>query len=235
MFIENRLLIAAAIIPAIILLVYIYKKDHLEKESASLLIKLVLFGIISTALASITETIGIAVLPYFIKSGSTIYNLVLYFVVVACSEEGFKYLLVKLKTWKNPEFNCQFDGVVYSVFVSLGFALWENINYVIEYGFSTAIARAVTAVPGHACFGVYMGAFYGMAKKFDICGMNKESKIFRVLSFVVPMILHGTYDYIASSVSNTGFWIFVIFVIILFIITFKLVKKLSDDDRYIVN
>ncbi len=79
---------------------------------------------------------------------STAYNVLLYFVVVALSEEGFKYLLLKKRTWYSSEFNCQFDGVVYAVFVALGFALWENISYVLMYGLGTAAIRAVTAVPG---------------------------------------------------------------------------------------
>lgn len=87
------------------------------------------------------------------------------FVIVAIAEESSKYFFLKKRTWNNPEFNCQYDGVVYAVFVSLGFALWENINYVLSYGFSTAIVRAITAIPGHACFGVFMGVFYGLARK----------------------------------------------------------------------
>lgn len=94
-----------------------------------------------------------------LPQSSTAYNVLLYFVVVALSEEGFKYLLLKKRTWYSSEFNCQFDGVVYAVFVALGFALWENISYVLMYGLGTAAVRAVTAVPGHACFGVFMGRF----------------------------------------------------------------------------
>ena len=49
-----------------------------------------------------------------------LYQILLYFGVVACSEEGAKYFMLKRRTWNSPEFNCQFDGVVYGVFVSLG-------------------------------------------------------------------------------------------------------------------
>ena len=91
-----------------------------------------------------------------------LYQIILYFVIVAIAEESSKYFFLKKRTWNNPEFNCQYDGVVYAVFVSLGFALWENINYVLSYGFSTAIVRAITAIPGHACFGVFMGVFLSL-------------------------------------------------------------------------
>ena len=156
LFYVNPILIAAAVIPAIVLLRFVYKEDRLDKESPGLLLSLVIFGILSTFAAIVTEQIGETVLTLLLPQNSTAYNALLYFIVVALSEEGFKYLLLKKRTWYSGEFNCQFDGIVYAVFVALGFALWENISYVLMYGLGTAAIRAVTAVPGHACFGVFM-------------------------------------------------------------------------------
>ena len=153
---SELILVAAAVIPAVYLMVRVYRADRLEKEPAGLLIGLLILGVISTTLAGITEELGDAFLEEIFPQGGLLYDALLYFIVVALSEEGFKYLLLKIRTWKSPHFNCQFDGVVYAVFVSLGFALWENIAYVLRYGFGTAVARAVTAVRGHACFGVFM-------------------------------------------------------------------------------
>ena len=158
LFYVNPILIAAAVIPAIVLLRFVYKEDRLDKESPGLLLSLVIFGILSTFAAIVTEQIGEAILGILLPQSSTAYNVLLYFVVVALSEEGFKYLLLKKRTWYSSEFNCQFDGVVYAVFVALGFALWENISYVLMYGLGTAAVPAVTAVPGHPGFGVFMGA-----------------------------------------------------------------------------
>jgi RsiW-degrading membrane proteinase PrsW (M82 family) len=155
----------------------------------------------------------------------------LYFVVVGLSEEGFKYLLMKKRTWNNPEFNCQYDGVVYAVFTAMGFALWENISYVLNYGLSTAFVRAVTAVPGHACFGVFMGIFYGIAKKEERSGYEKNSKIFRILSVIVPAVIHGAYDYVASINARTLY--FICFIVVLFAAAFLLVDRASQNDRYI--
>ncbi len=148
LFYVNPILIAAAVIPAIVLLRFVYKEDRLDKESPGLLLSLVIFGILSTFAAIVTEQIGEAILGILLPQSSTAYNALLYFVVVALSEEGFKYLLLKKRTWYLGEFNCQFDGIVYAVFVALGFALWENISYVLMYGLGTAAIRAVTAVPG---------------------------------------------------------------------------------------
>ena len=153
----DPVLAAAAIIPAVVLLIKVYKADRLEKEPVSLILSLVFFGVLSTAIAMVLEQVGTAVLGNYLPEGSVAYNAVLYFGIVAFSEEGAKYLLLKKRTWWDINFNCQFDGVVYGVSVSLGFALWENLGYVAMYGFGTALVRAVTAVPGHACFGVFRG------------------------------------------------------------------------------
>ena len=232
-FYLNPILIAAAVIPAVVLLVKVYKVDHLDKESPRLLWNLVVRGVIATVFAMLTEWIGEFVLSSFVQEGTVLYNFLLYFIVVAVSEEGFKYLLMKQRTWKDPEFNFQFDGVVYAVFVSLGFALWENISYVLMYGFGTALIRAVTAVPGHACFGVFMGAWYGLAKKYESYGMHSQSKTCRVVALLSSIVLHGCYDFTASIENQNYAWIFVAFVVVTFIVAFRLVKKLSQNDRYV--
>ena len=233
LFYVNPILIAAAVIPAIVLLRYVYKADRLDKESPGLLISLVLYGIAATFAALITEQIGETVLALIVPQNTTAYNAILYFIVVALSEEGFKYLLLKKRTWWSREFNCQFDGVVYAVFVSLGFALWENISYVAMYGLGTAAVRAVTAVPGHACFGVFMGAFYGLAKRYDNFGDEGASRLCRRLAVAVPVVLHGCYDFIATYEYDGYAWIFVIFVALLFLAAYRMIRKLSRDDRFI--
>ena len=140
---------------------------------------------------------------------------------------------MKKRTWRNPEFNTSFDGVVYAVFTSLGFALWENISYVLSYGFATAIVRAVTAIPGHACFGVFMGLFYGIAKKNDARGKKGASAFYRICAFVFPALLHGAYDYIASMNNQNSSYYFIGFVAILFIASYILVGKSSKNDKVI--
>ena len=229
----NFILIAAAIVPAVFLMVRVYRSDRLEPEDTHLLWKLVQAGILSTILALVEERIGSAILDKCVEQDTLLYNVILYFVIVAVAEESSKYLLLKRNTWKSPEFNCQYDGVVYAVFVSLGFALWENINYVLMYGFSTAVVRAITAIPGHACFGVFMGVFYGIAKRYDNLGKAGTSRLFRVFALVFPMLLHGTYDFIATMEETTGGLYFLGFVTTMFVASYLLVGQTSKQDRYI--
>lgn len=234
-FFTNPILIAAAIIPAIFLLVHVYRADKLEKEPAPLLISLVLYGIAATFIALVLERLGSWILGQYFEETSTIYNAIMYFGVVAFSEEGAKYFLLRRRTWNSAAFNCQFDGVVYAVFVSLGFALWENISYVLMYGFTTAIVRALTAVPGHACFGVFMGVWYGLAKRLHGQGRDGASKLCRVLALLLPAFLHGCYDFIASIESVHYGWLFAAFVGVMFLLAFILVKRQAKHDRYINN
>ena len=231
----NPILIAAAVIPAIFLLVKVEKADRLEKESPRLLLSLVLFGIVATAVAFLGEWAGMALLTKLFPEGGTLYSILLFFGVVAFSEEGAKYVLLKRRTWKEPEFNCQFDGVVYGVFVSLGFALWENINYVLSLGLSGALIRAVTAIPGHACFGVFMGTWYGMAKRREGAGDYDGAKRMRVRALLVPAVLHGFYDFVATYNSDVMNIVFLVFVILMFITAWRLVKHVSANDAYIEN
>ena len=114
----DPVLAAAAIIPAVVLLIKVYQADRLEKEPVSLILSLVFFGVLSTAIAMVLEQVGTAVLGNYLPEGSVAYNAVLYFGIVAFSEEGAKYLLLKKRTWRDINFNCQFDGVVYGMSVS---------------------------------------------------------------------------------------------------------------------
>ena len=227
----NLFLIAAAVIPAVFLMMKVYQLDRLEQESPALLWTLVKAGIFSALIALVAERVLSSLLGMVVPYNHPAYSVLLYFVVVACSEEGAKYFMLHRRTWLSPEFNCQYDGVVYAVFVSLGFALWENISYVLHYGFSTAVVRAVTAIPGHTCFGVFMGVFYGLARKAENQGESDNSLIFRICTVLVPVLLHGAYDYIAST--NTNTWYFVAFIAALFIVSYWLVVRMSREDRRI--
>ena len=249
----NLLLILAAVIPAAVLLIQVYRADRLEKEPPGLLLSLVLCGVIATAISSLLEQAGVWLLDRLLLSGregwswgqswraedpalsggADLYHFLLFFVVVAMTEEGSKYLLLRLRTWRSPHFNCSFDGVVYAVFLSLGFALWENIQYVRLFGFATALLRAVTAVPGHACFGVFMGTWYGSAKRWSLEGREGRSHASRWLAFWIPVLLHGLYDSIAVSPTENLGWVFLGFILLLFLASAALVRRMARNDRYL--
>ena len=229
----NPILIAAAILPAIALLVFVYRMDRLEKEPRPILRKLLLRGALSTLVAMALEYAGSYLMASASRGGGKLFDIIYFFIVVGLSEEAAKYFFLKKSTWFAESFDCQFDGVVYAVFVSLGFALAENICYCLEYGLGTALIRAVTAIPGHACFGVFMGAWYGIAKRYDNFGYPEKSRNARLMSLLLPTLLHGTYDYCATRESAVYSVIFIVFIAVMFITAFRLVRKLSAADQYI--
>ena len=233
LFYTNPILIAAAVLPAIFLLVHVYRADKLEKEPAPLLISLVLYGIAATFIALVLERAGSFLLGLWFEEGSVAYNAIMYFGIVAFSEEGAKYFLLRRRTWHSAAFNCQFDGVVYAVFVALGFALWENISYVLMYGLSTALVRAVTAVPGHACFGVFMGIWYGAARRYANEGDFVGERVCRRRALWLPVLIHGMYDFLASLEFAYSGLIFIAFIVVVFLAARRRVKIVSRNDRFI--
>ena len=230
---SRKILVAVAVIPAIILLYKIYKADRVEKEPFGLLAKLLGFGALATVGAFILEYLGSGIIDGLFAAETNAYDFVLCFCIVAVAEEGLKYLFLRLFTWNSNAFNCQFDGVVYAVFVSLGFAIAENIGYVFQYGFEVGIVRAFTAVPGHCCFGVFMGFFYSASKKYDLFGAPARSKAATVFAVLIPMFVHGLYDYVATIETDGSLALFAIVVIVMFATAVRLVKKLSWEDGYI--
>lgn len=225
--------IGAAIIPALFLMRCIYKADKIEKESPFLLFTLVLTGVGAALIAILLETIGERLLTSCLDEGSPYYTAVFAFLVVAVAEEGAKLLLLYLRTWRIPDFNYRFDGIVYSAFVSLGFAAYENIRYVISYGLSVAVPRALLAIPGHLGFAVFMGIFYSRAKFCDRRGDKAGRNLNLAAAYISSVLLHGFYDTCAMIDSAWSTVTFVIFVAVMYIVVINLVKRESASDRRI--
>ncbi len=222
--------IAAAVIPAIFLLVYIYNHDTVEKEPAPLLIKLFFMGALATLISMVLEEIGESILNHFISQSNPLYVLFLAFLVVGIVEEGSKFFLMSRMTWNDPNFNYRFDAIVYSACVSLGFAAFENIGYVFSYGLTVAPTRAVLAIPGHLSFSVFMGYFYGRAKLASDSGNSAGAALNKVLALASSVFLHGFYDSCAMKSTSQSTVIFLIFVVIMFFAVFRLVRHESRTD-----
>ena len=193
-------LLLFAIAPIFIIILYIYYKDKYEKEPKRLLLYNFLFG----AIISIIVT---TILYYIIGSivefnrNSVIQQFIYAFFVVGLSEEFSKYIIVRYYAQPNKEFDEPFDGIVYAVMVSMGFAATENIFYVLEGGYQTAFLRAFTAVPAHATFGVLMGYFMGKAK------FSKNKAILNLTGLALAAGFHGAYDFFLFIDFIPGVWI----------------------------
>lgn len=183
----NLLLLAIA--PSMIIIAYIYFKDKFEREPWTLLVKNFFLG----ATVSVLLTLGISrlldgILPA-LDTFSVVDMFVKAFVAVALVEEFSKYVIVRYVAQRNKEFDEPFDGIVYAVMVSMGFATLENVLYVYSYGFETGVLRAFTAVPAHATFAILMGYYMGKAK------FSENKHVLNLTGLLVATLFHGAYDF----------------------------------------
>ncbi len=255
----DYMLVASALLPALVLCVYIYKKDRAEKEPVSLLIILALGGMLCCFPASY---IG-GYLVDFIKSLFAIhtaedgtvyiardsfhaYNFWKYFIGVALVEESLKWIALIYLTKNNKNLNSLFDGMIYAIFVSLGFAALENVMYVIQNGWYVAFLRAFLSVPGHMFFAVMMGYHYSFWNIYDKAALIESdlieqgaintssglfsSKISMLNSLFVPVLAHGFYDFCCTINSITANILFYSFIVFLYFHCFKKIKKMSAAD-----
>lgn len=233
--------LAAAILPAALLLLLVYKRDKNGKEPKNLLWRLIFAGGIIIIPIYICEVIGQIIVEFgnAIVTNQTelgfVANMFVYFGVVALAEEGFKMIALATQTWKNPNFNFKYDGIVYAVFVGMGFAIFENIKYVLEYGIVTGILRALTAIPGHCAFAIIMGTFYGSSKYFQSVKNKKMQVLCMLYAIIIPIVGHGLYDF-ALTISNNVLSVVVsiFYMIILDIFSLVLLLYQSKHDQFIV-
>lgn len=188
------LAILSGILPALILVGFIYWKDKYQREPWRWIAKAFWFGALSCIPAlfiefswpelhqPVTESIIGAVYDSFLT--------------VALSEESMKFLFFWLLVRNNPYFDERMDGIVYAACVGLGFAGLENISYLLvclddlEDFALVGIFRAFLSVPGHFLYAVFMGYYYSLA----VFG-PKHLRVRRmIIAFIAPLLFHGIFD-----------------------------------------
>ncbi len=190
-------ILAAALLPIIILLSFIVIKDRRNPEPAGKLVKAFIFGALSVFVSMGIST-PLGQMGLYTQEPLNLWDSIkLSFFGAAIPEEMAKLLMLWLCLRKNPFFDEKMDGIVYAVCVSLGFAAFENIMYLFSYydeWVSVGISRAIFAVPGHFCFGVMMGYYYSLARFYP-----HSPKRNAALILAAPILAHGIYDSIAFS------------------------------------
>jgi Predicted membrane protein len=223
----NTLLLFLSILPVLVLMKYIYSQDKFEKEPVGLLAKSFIGGIVA---------IPLTILLVFIINRIYISQSIFYssFMEAGVPEECAKFTILFLFIWKNKSFDEYMDGIVYAVFVGLGFACVENIMYVFSSeaetaggGISTGIARALLSVPGHFLFAVIMGYFFSLAKFTP----NKRP-FYLICSLGLAILAHGLFDFLLMTSEALGgglstiiYFLFLFIDIKLWKIGLKYIKK----------
>ncbi|MFC2114272.1 PrsW family glutamic-type intramembrane protease [Bacteroidota bacterium] len=217
-------LLIVAIAPVLIIAFYIYFRDKYEKEPIGMLLKSLIGGVL---LVIPVLYVGRFLSPFGENLEGLLNAGFHAFIIAGFLEEGFKYLVVFFLIWRNRNFNEKFDGIVYAVFVSLGFALVENILYVFSYGMSTGLLRAITAVPFHAVDGVIMGFYFGLAR-FDRKGRYGNL----LLAFAVPFLFHGLYDFLIMADNTWFILLWIPLIAYLWKNAFNKMKKHSNNSAF---
>ncbi|MBX2930567.1 MAG: PrsW family intramembrane metalloprotease [Chitinophagaceae bacterium] len=209
-------LLALALAPSIYLAIVIFAQDKYDKEPKKILLIAFLLGSFMVIPAAITE-LGFTKLIFEQFEDSMLKDALYFFLCVALVEEFCKFLVLRFHAYRLKEFNEPFDGIVYSAFVALGFAAFENIFYVFENGLSVGFLRMFTAVPAHYFFGVIMGYYVGKAK------FAKKGRYINLIKGILyATILHGAYDFFATQ---QKYPILVMFTLVVLFISWRISKK----------
>lgn len=198
---DKLFLLALALAPGAVIGLYIYLKDRYEPEPIRLVVLSFFLGFISIL---ITFAISFPVNWLIAIDEKDLTEQAIHaFLLVALIEEFSKFIFVRWVLYPNKNFNEPFDGIVYAVSVSLGFAGLENILYVMnsDNGVATGFMRMFTAVPAHATFAVLMGYYLGRAK----CEPGKSYLAWYGL--LAATLFHGAYDYFWFVSFVPGLWV----------------------------
>jgi RsiW-degrading membrane proteinase PrsW (M82 family) len=133
------------------------------------------------------NTLGDEVQPLMTYQGASFHS----FVIAAAIEEMCKIAVVYWIVWRRPEFDERMDGIVYACRAGLGFALVENVLYLLQQDtlggqLQTWILRAVLAVPGHAMWTGMIGAM-AARRRFDGRGLGL------IGGYLLAVAFHGAY------------------------------------------
>jgi RsiW-degrading membrane proteinase PrsW (M82 family) len=211
--------LSLAFAPVLIILTYIYIRDKFNREPFWLLFLSVLGGMFSVIPVLIVGYVTELFAPLFQGIQLAFYHA---FIQAGFVEELFKLLVVLILVWRSRHFDERFDGIVYAVFVSMGFALVENIMYVFGGGLVTGLVRIITAVPAHAIFGIAMGYYLGMAK------FNPwKRSTYMALAFIIPWLMHGFYDFVIMAGYEWLLIVFIVYLILMYIYGFRRIRELA--------
>ena len=186
------LILITALAPVIVLAFFIYRKDKAAPEPVGQLLKALGYGVLSVFVSfCISLPFGFIGL-YPAEVVDVFAGIRVAFLGAAIPEEIAKFFMLWLFLRKCAHFDEKMDGIVYAVCISLGFAAFENILYLLANPneiLQIGISRAIFAVPGHFCFGILMGYYYSLAK---FCPENTNR--YKVLVLAAPILAHGIYD-----------------------------------------
>ena len=193
--------LALAVLPALILLFYTYQQDKMQREPVKMIVKGFFWGCLSVFFSFFISvpSMHLGLFPDGINSFWDAFRTA--FFGAAIPEETAKLFCLWMFLRRNPYFDERMDGIVYAVCVGMGFAAFENIEYLFAAGtdwVTTGIGRSLTAIPGHFGFAVLMGYFFSL-NHFD----KYRAPMAGLKMWLYPVLAHGIYDTVAMMATVT--------------------------------
>ncbi len=250
-----------AVIPAIILCGYVFYKDRIEREPIGLLALLFGAGALGYIPACIIQNLicggidkAFSGFVSFSAEGGAVYGSegaelahlsLISLAGLSVVQTALQWGLLFLITHKNKNFNYLFDGIVYSTFLSLGFALAENLHFALLNNIELLGAKILTSVPCHLFIGILMGYYYtmwnmrfkanGIENRMLAEGVVKQDKIrssavWLIAGLVIPMLLRSVYLLAGSLKNSTVTFVFYFAVIALYGISFIFINSMAAKD-----
>ncbi len=237
------LILLFTIIPVGLIMWTIYSLNEKEKQPYWMLGLLFIGGLLSFFLVRLTSSF-LDGRVYELSSASPFLKqdwefFLVAFGMIAVVEELSKFIMLNFFSFRSKKFKYPYDGIVYGVFVSLGFAFLENLMYLNNQGLGIALSRAIFTIPAHASFGIVMGYYLGLAKGCIKKGLNTDCLKYRYIAFFVPLILHGMYDYICNFNVNSAYYGLIAYTVFLYALAIIKMYKMNnldisyyDEDNY---
>ncbi|WP_100408356.1 glutamic-type intramembrane protease PrsW [Bacillus solitudinis] len=213
-------ILTAAIAPGMALLSYFYLRHQYEAGTSALVLRTFIIGMLLV--------FPVMVLQYaFTVEGYFQHDIIKAFILYGFFEEFFKWFFLFFFAFQHGRFKKHYDGIIYGVSISLGFATMENVFYLFAHGVENALGRALLPVSSHALFGVIMGYYLGRAKS------EKEKALsFLLFSLSISVIFHGLYDFILLTLNMYFLFGMVPFMFLLWWVALKKVKLAHQFDGF---
>jgi RsiW-degrading membrane proteinase PrsW (M82 family) len=218
------------ILPSLTWLLYYLRKDK-HPESKKMIIKIFLWGAFA-AIPVFLVQIWLTKIMDLINLPAVFFSIIYWFLIIALTEEFFKYLVVKLKVLNNPEFDEPIDTMIYMVVSALGFAAVENIlylfspartsaslDYIMQRTLVISFIRFIGATFLHTLCSATIGYFLALS----FCKEKNRIKML-TLGIILASALHGLYNFSIMTIGD-GFWKAIIPIAVLTVLALYVMRE----------
>lgn len=207
MYYRLILYIIFGVLPSLVWLFYYLKKDS-HPEPKRMILKVFFWGTAAT-IPTLFAQIGLSIILKSQSVSSVLANwpfaieFIKWFVVIALTEELFKYLAVRLAILHSGELDEPLDIMLYMVVGALGFAALENILYlfvpvngfvpfgkILQMTIWISFSRFIGGTLLHTLTSGMVGYFMALSSVRD--GKRLKLAPFGILAAV---LLHGLYNF----------------------------------------